>query len=153
VYLKPGDLISRVKESGAPTIAYTYTEPTIFYEYMLETAKLAKAAGLKNIMHSSGYINEEPLKGLCKYLDAANIDLKGFSEEYYADMSMGALAPVLRTLQILKKEGVHLEITNLIISGYNDDLDTIAKMCAWIKDNLGRIRRYISPGFFPCINF
>ena len=136
-YLEPQDLIRQVKESRSTTIAYTYTEPTIFYEYMLETAKLAKAQGIRNIMHSAGYVNEAPLKGLAKYLDAANIDLKGFSDEYYSKMSEGTLEPVLRSLKVLKEEGVHLEITNLILTGFNDDENSIIKMCLWIKENLG----------------
>jgi len=136
-YIEPADLIAQVVKSGAPSIAFTYTEPTIFYEYMLETAKLAKEKGIKNTMHSNGYINEEPLRQLCKYMDAANIDLKGFSEDYYSKVCEATLAPVLESLKILKEEGVHLEITNLVLPGYNDDLKTIKKMCVWIKENLG----------------
>jgi len=136
-YLEPAELVKRVKASGRPTIAYTYSEPTIFYEYMLETAKLAKEQGIRNIMHSNGYINEEPLRALAKYLDAANIDLKGFTNDFYAKMSQGTLDPVLSSLKVLKSEGVHLEITNLVLSGYNDDEDSVIKMCLWIKDNLG----------------
>ncbi len=149
VYLEPEDLIKRLKDSGSPSIAYTYTEPTIFYEYMLDTAKLAQACGTKNVMHSAGYINEKPLRQLCKYLDAANIDLKGFSEDYYANMSQGALEPVLRTLKILREEGVHVEITNLVLSGYNDDSESIVKMCLWIKDNLGPDTPLHFSRFFP----
>lgn len=137
VYLEPPDLIKRAKESGAPTIAYTYSEPTIFYEYMFDIAKLAKKEGIRNIMHSAGHINEEPLRQLCKYLDAANIDLKGFSQEYYNEISLGNLDSVLRTLKILRQEGVWVEITNLILPGYNDDEAIIRKMCLWIKENLG----------------
>ena len=136
-YIEPEQLVQKAINSGRNIIAYTYTEPVIFYEYMLETAKLAKQAGLKNIMHSSGYVNEAPLRQLAKYLDAANIDLKGFSEDYYSQLSEGTLAPVLKSLQVLKEEGVHLEITNLILPGYNDDTDTLIKMCLWIKENLG----------------
>jgi pyruvate formate lyase activating enzyme len=136
-YLNPQELVTLAKKSGRPTIAYTYTEPTIFYEYMFETAQLAKIQGIKNIMHSNGYINEEPLRQLAKYLDAANIDLKGFTDEYYAKLTEGSLEPVLKSLKILKEEGVHLEITNLVISGYNDDFEVIRKMCLWIKENLG----------------
>jgi pyruvate formate lyase activating enzyme len=136
-YLEPAELVKKVKTSGRPTIAYTYTEPTIFYEYMLDTAKLAKEQGIRNIMHSNGYINEEPLRKLAKYLDAANIDLKGFTNDYYAKMTEGALEPVLLALKVLKEEGVHLEITNLVLSGYNDDEDSVIKMCLWIKENLG----------------
>jgi len=136
-YLEPKELVARVKESGCPVIAYTYSEPTIFYEYMLDTARLAREQGLKNIMHSAGYINEAPLRQLAKYLDAANIDLKGFTNDYYSKMSEATLEPVLRTLKVLKEEGVHLEITNLVLPGYNDDAASITKMCLWIKENLG----------------
>jgi len=138
VYLAPQDLVNKAKEAGSPTIAYTYTEPTIFYEYMLDTAKLAKAqGGIRNVMHSCGYINEAPLRQLAKYLDAANIDLKGFSEEFYAKLSEASLEPVLKSLKVLKEEGVHVEITNLILFGFNDDETLITKMCVWIKENLG----------------
>ena len=148
-YIEPADLVRKVKESGSPTIAYTYTEPTIFYEYMLETAKLAKEQGIKNIMHSNGYINAEPLRQLAKYLDAANIDLKGFTNDFYAQLSEGTLEPVLNSLKILKQEGVHLEITNLILPGYNDDAETIRRMCLWIKENLGEDTPLHFSRFFP----
>jgi len=137
IYIEPADLITKVKASGRKIIAYTYTEPTIFYEYMLEIAKLARAQGIINIMHSNGYINEEPLRKLAKYLDAANIDLKGFTEDYYFKLSEGTLEPVLKALRVLKEERVHLEITNLILPGYNDAEEQIIAMCLWIKDNLG----------------
>ena len=148
-YIEPKELVEKALESGAPTIAYTYTEPTIFYEYMLETAKLAKQRGLRNMMHSNGYIQEVPLRQLCKYLDAANIDLKGFSDEYYAKLTEGTLEPVLRSLKILREVGVHLEITNLILPGFNDDEETIKKMCLWIKDNLGVNTPVHFGRFFP----
>lgn len=137
-YLEPEGLVRLAQASARPVIAYTYSEPTIFYEYMLETAIAAKNAGIRNVMHSNGYINVEPLRKLAKYLDAANIDLKGFSGEYYGSLTEGTLEPVLVSLKILKDEGVHIEITNLILSGYNDDPEAIKKMCLWIKDNLGR---------------
>ena len=149
VYLEPKDLVKKVLASHSPTIAYTYSEPTIFYEYMIETAKEAKANGIHNVMHSSGYINEEPLRGLAPYLDAANIDLKGFSNEYYDRLSEGTLEPVLRTLKILREEGVHVEITNLILPGFNDDEAMIKKMCLWIKDNLGADTPLHFSRFFP----
>jgi len=136
-YLEPAELIKKVKDSGRGIIAYTYNEPIIFFEYMLDTAKLAKSQDLRNVMHSNGYINPEPLRELSKYLDAANIDLKGFTDDYYAKLSEGSLEPVLNSLKVLKEEGVHLEITNLVISGYNDNTDIIKKMCLWIKENLG----------------
>jgi pyruvate formate lyase activating enzyme len=135
--LSPADLVDAALRSGAKSIAYTYSEPTIFYEYMFDCAKIAHEKGLRNVYHSNGYINEEPLKALAPYLDAANIDLKGMSEEYYADMSDGSLAPVLRTLKILHDAGVHVEITTLVIPGRNDDPAMIKKECEWIRDNLG----------------
>jgi pyruvate formate lyase activating enzyme len=135
--LSPEQVVALAVSYECPSIAYTYTEPTIFYEYMLDTAKLAKKAGIKNVMHSCGYINPKPLKELLKYMDAANIDLKGFSEEYYEEMCFGRLEPVLTTLKTVREEGVWLEITNLIVPGKNDDPKMIRKMVKWIKKNLG----------------
>lgn len=135
--LMPEDIVKLAKTYRCDSIAYTYSEPTNFYEYMLDTAKLAHKVGLKNVYHSNGFINEKPLRKLCPYLDAADIDLKGFSDEFYEKMSQASLAPVLRTLKILKDENVHLEITNLIVPGENDSPEMIRKMCEWIKENLG----------------
>ncbi|MEE8637795.1 MAG: AmmeMemoRadiSam system radical SAM enzyme [Candidatus Margulisiibacteriota bacterium] len=135
--LSPEQIVALAKKYNCPSIAYTYTEPTIFYEYMLDTAKLARKTGIKNVMHSCGYINPKPLKELLKYMDAANIDLKAFSEEYYQEMCFGRLEPVLTTLKVIKEEGVWLEITNLIVPGKNDDPKMIRKMVKWIKKNLG----------------
>ncbi len=136
-WLSPQKVVELTQKNECPSIAYTYSEPTNFYEYMIETAKLARKAGVKNTIHSNGYINPKPLKALCKYLDAANIDLKGFTEEFYQELCGGRLEPVLQSLKILKEEGVWLEITNLIIPTKNDDLKTIKKMCEWIRDSLG----------------
>jgi pyruvate formate lyase activating enzyme len=149
VHIEPSELVKKIKESGSPTIAYTYTEPTIFFEYMLETAKLAKKEGIRNVMHSCGFINEEPLRELAKYLDAANIDLKGFSDDYYRELTEGSLEPVLNSLKVLKEEGVHIEITNLILPGYNDSDEMLIKMCLWIKDNLGPDTPVHFSRFFP----
>ncbi|MFA5402415.1 MAG: AmmeMemoRadiSam system radical SAM enzyme [Candidatus Omnitrophota bacterium] len=148
-YLEPLELAGKAKASGSPTIAYTYSEPTVFYEYMLEIARLARERGIKNIMHSNGYINEAPLRVLAKYLDAANIDLKGFSDEYYAKFTESSLEPVLNSLKVLKEEGVHIEITTLLLPGFNDDEATLKKMCLWIKDNLGADTPLHFSRFFP----
>jgi pyruvate formate lyase activating enzyme len=105
---------------------------------MLDISKLARAKGLRNGMHTCGYINREPLEELLKYMDAVNVDLKGFSEDFYRRMGAFAeLKPVLETLKTVKKAGVWLEITNLIIPGQNDDPKEIRAMCEWIRDNLG----------------
>lgn len=130
-------IIQKAKEMNALSIAYTYVEPTIFYEYMVDTGVLVKKAGLLNVMHSNGFINPSPLRNLCKILDAANIDLKSFNENFYQELCSGELSPVLETLKILKSEKVHVEITNLVIPTKNDQLSEIKEMCLWIKRELG----------------
>jgi len=147
--LPPEKVVALAKKAGSRSIAYTYVEPTIFFEYMTDTASLARKEGILNVYHSNGFINPGPLKELCRVLDAANIDLKGFTEEYYSNMSQGHLAPVLQTLKTLKNEGVHLEITNLMIPTKNDDVDTVRKMCAWIKSELGADTPVHFSRFYP----
>ena len=147
--LPPEKVVALAKKAGSRSIAYTYVEPTIFFEYMMDTAKLAKKEGILNVYHSNGFINPVPLKELCRVLDAANIDLKGFTEEYYSSMTQGYLAPVLQTLKTLKHEGVHLEITNLVIPTKNDDADTVGKMCSWIKSELGADTPVHFSRFYP----
>jgi pyruvate formate lyase activating enzyme len=133
----PELIVKKAKEIHARSIAYTYVEPTIFYEYMYDIAELAKKAGLLNVTHSNGFINPAPLRNLCRVLDAANIDLKGFSESFYRELCSGELGPVLETLKILKSEKVHLEITNLMIPTKNDEISMVREMCLWIKKELG----------------
>jgi len=134
--MSPAQVVEAAKLSGSATIAYTYTEPTVFYEYMLDIARLAREAGILNVMHSSGFINEEPLRQVCKYLDAANIDLKG-SDKFYTDFCLGTRSDVLRSLKILKEEGVWIEITYLLIPTLNDSDEYIKETAVWIRDNLG----------------
>lgn len=134
--LLPEDIVRLAKSTGSDTIAYTYTEPTVFYEYMLDIAKLVQQTDMLNVMHSAGFINEEPLRELCRYIDAANIDLKG-SDKFYDELCLGRRADVLRTLQILKEEGVFVEITYLIIPTLNDNMDYVKETCQWIKEHLG----------------
>jgi len=135
--LSPEQIVDMALKSGSKSIAYTYNEPTVFYEYMLDCAKLARKKGLKNVWVTCGYINPDPLRELCQYLDVGRVDLKGFSDEFYKKIAGAELAPVLRTLKILKEEKVWIEIINLIIPGYNDDIREIKEMCLWIKNNLG----------------
>lgn len=136
-YLPPDAVLELTQQYKTPTISFTYTEPTVFYEYMYDIAKLAKSKGIRILFHSNGGMSEEPLRELLKYTDAVTIDLKGFSEDVYRKTYSSELAPVLRTLKIIKEEGIWLEIVNLIIPSINDDFDDIKKMCIWIKDNLG----------------
>ncbi|MBW1797433.1 MAG: AmmeMemoRadiSam system radical SAM enzyme [Deltaproteobacteria bacterium] len=135
--IPPEVMVSKAKEMGARSIAYTYAEPTIYYEYMSDIASLAKKEGLLNVIHSNGFINEAPLRNLCKVLDAAQIDLKGFTETFYSELSNGKLDPVLKTLKVLRQEKIHLEITNLVIPTKNDEMSVVKEMCLWIKRELG----------------
>lgn len=118
-------------------VAFTYNEPFTFYEFLLETTQLAKLKGLKNVVVSNGYINKEPLKRLLPTIDAFNIDLKAFSEEFYQQQTKGKLKPVLESLKTIAKSEAHLEITNLIIPGLNDDKITFGNMVKWIVAELG----------------
>jgi len=145
----PEMIVKKAKEVEARSVAYTYVEPTIFYEYMMDICQLVKKAGLLNVCHSNGFINPEPLKNLCKVMDAANIDLKGFTEAFYRDVCSGELTPVLETLKTLKKEKVHLEITNLVIPTQNDDLPGLKEMCLWIKKELGADTPMHFSRFYP----
>ena len=133
--LMPEEVIKACIAAKCESIAYTYSEPTTFYEYAYETAKLAKEQKIHNLWKSNGYINEKPLRQLCKVLDAANIDLKIYDEEIYKKLSSGKLTPVLRTLKVLREEGVWLEITNLVIPTWTDNFDTIKRMCEWLCAN------------------
>lgn len=137
IYLPPEKVVEYAEKYKCPSIAYTYSEPVNFYEYMIDTAKIAKKKGIKNIVHTAGFINPEPLDQLCKYVDAVNVDLKGFNNDFYRNLCEGELDVVLNTLKILKKNGIWIEITNLIIPNYNDNPEEIRKMCIWIKENLG----------------
>jgi pyruvate formate lyase activating enzyme len=147
--VSPEMIVKMAKEVGAHSVAYTYVEPTIFYEYMVDICQLAKKADLLNVCHSNGFINPEPLKNLCKVMDAANIDLKGFTEAFYRDLCSGELNPVLETLKTLKKEKVHLEVTNLVIPTQNDDLSGIKEMCLWVKRELGADTPIHFSRFYP----
>ncbi len=135
--LSPREVVDAALRSGSESIAYTYTEPTIFFEYMRDTARLAHKAGLKNVWITCGYIEEEPLRELCKYIDAANVDLKGFSNKFYREYTSGTVEPVLQTFRILKEEGVWTELTNLVIPGANDSPQDISNLCAWVVEKIG----------------
>jgi pyruvate formate lyase activating enzyme len=145
----PETVVKKAKQMGAHSVAYSYVEPTIFFEYMLETARLTKKGGLLNVMHTNGFINEVPLRTLCKMLDAAQVDLKAFTESFYSELCAGALTPVLESLKIMKQEKVHIEITNLIIPTKNDNMSEVREMCLWIKDELGATTPIHFNRFYP----
>lgn len=149
MYVEPEKIVRLALENKCKSISYTYTEPVTAIEYIIDIAKLARKVGLKNIIVSNGYINEKPLLDLCKYIDAANIDLKGFNESFYKKNCFGSLKPVLKTLKILKDNGIWIEITNLIIPRLNDNLKEIDKMCKWIRTSLGSEIPLHFSRFFP----
>lgn len=133
--LSPDDVVALCLKHHCPGIAYTYTEPLTYLEYISDTARLAHEAGLWNILVTAGYVCQEPLADLLPYLDAANVDLKSFSDNIYLRVSGGHLQPVLDTILAMHDAGVWVELTNLVIPGINDDMQMIRRMCRWIADN------------------
>jgi pyruvate formate lyase activating enzyme len=133
--LSPQEVVKECIASGCRSIAYTYSEPVTFYEYVFETATLAKKAGIKNVVKSNGYINPEPLKNLCSVIDAADIDLKAFTDSTYLKLTGGKLQPVLDSLKVYKEMGIWLEITNLVVPTWTDNISEIRSMCKWLSDN------------------
>jgi len=136
-HLLPGDLVTMARQRECRTIAHTYTEPVVFTEYVLDCARTGKEKNIPSVMISNGFINEEPMRDLCRYLGAVKIDLKAFTEEFYEKYCSGSLQPVLDTLVLLKTLGVWLEIVVLIIPGLNDGPDEINRMTRWIHRELG----------------
>ncbi len=124
-------------ENKAPTIAYTYSEPTIFYEYMYDIASQGKKKGIKSAMITGGYIEKEPLQNLLPLMDAIKVDLKGIREDYYKNIVNGELKPVLDALVQIKKSGVWLEIVYLVVPTLNDSDAEFGELAKWIKTNLG----------------
>jgi pyruvate formate lyase activating enzyme len=145
----PQQIVDAALKNGSKSIAYTYSEPVVFYEFVLNTAKLAKINGLRNIIVTSGFINPEPLKELAPYIDVFKIDLKGFNEKYYKQTCGAPLQPVLDTLILLRREGKFVEIVNLIVPGLNDGQKEIEKMCKWIYSNLGKDTPVFFSRFHP----
>jgi pyruvate formate lyase activating enzyme len=133
--LSPKDIVALCQKHHCPGIAYTYTEPLTYIEYIIDCARLAHEAGLWNILVTAGYVCQEPLSDLLPYLDAANIDLKSFSDDIYNKVSGGHLQPVLDTILAMHEAGVWIELTNLVIPGVNDDMDMIRQMCRWLVEN------------------
>jgi len=137
--LPPKKVVEEAIKTGCRSIAYTYTEPTIFFEYAQETAKLAQKKGLKNVFVTNGYQTPETIKEMAKFVDAANIDLKSFSEEFYQQVCGGRLAHVLNSIKLMHQAGIWLEITTLVVPGQNDsekELAQIAQFLAKIDRNI-----------------
>jgi pyruvate formate lyase activating enzyme len=147
--IPPDEIVKRAVQSGCRSVSYTYTEPTIFFEYALETARLATGAGLKNIFVTNGYITPEALDAIAPYLDAANIDLKGFSPDFYAKVVGGRVEEVLDCIRDYRRHGIWLEITTLVIPGENDDRSQLEGIASFIADELGPDVPWHISRFFP----
>jgi len=156
----PEELVQIALRDNCTSIHFTYTEPTVFYEYMYDVARKAREKGLVTAFHSNGAMNPKPLKELLKHMDAVTIDLKSFSDEFYEyvaeQVTSGTFTPsappleaVLKTLKTIREEGVWLEVVNLVIPTLNDDVDKIREMCTWIRDNLGEDVPLHFTRFFP----
>jgi pyruvate formate lyase activating enzyme len=136
-YVAPAKLAEAAKARGAQVVAFTYNEPTVFAEYMLDVATEAHRRGLRSVLVSCGFMTEIPLKDLCGALDAIKIDLKGFSEQFYHEVSGASLAPVLRSITQVARSGVHLEIVNLVVPTLNDGERSIADLARWLASEAG----------------
>jgi len=137
VDLPPARLVEIAKARKVPTLAFTYNEPIVFYEYMHDAAKRARAAGIGSVMISNGYIEAKPLRQVCRHLTGVKVDFKAFSEAFYRDICQGKLKEVLETLLLIKKIGIHLELVVLVIPTLNDSEKELTGMAKWIVKNLG----------------
>lgn len=147
--LPPRMIIKKAIAAGCRSVSYTYTEPTIFYEYAYDTAKLAHEAGLKNVFVTNGYITKEALSHISPLLDAANIDLKGFSDRFYREVVHAMLGEVLDSIIQYKKMGIWIEITTLVIPDWNDSDEDLRAIARFIVENLGRDTPWHVSAFYP----
>jgi len=134
--ITPDQVVELTRQYNCQGVSYTYNEPTIWHEFSYDSAKLAKKAGLYTCYVTNGYISEEPLKELSYYLDAMNIDVKAFNDDFYKKICKSHLEPVLNTCVLAKELEIHIELTYLVIPGYNDSLDEVRKFCKWIVEKL-----------------
>jgi pyruvate formate lyase activating enzyme len=135
--VSPEGVVEAALKSGCESIAFTYSEPVVFYEYLLDIAKQARAKGLKTVVVSNGYINPEPLRELLRYVDAYKVDFKAFNEVFYEDLTGGSMEPVLKAMKIIRESGVWLEVVTLLVTGRNDSEEEVRALCRWIHENLG----------------
>ncbi len=148
-FLPPQKVVEMTERYFCPSIAYTYTDPIVYYEYTYDIAVLARARGIRNVLVTAGYINPAPWKKLLQYVDAANIDLKGITEKFYREVCSATLKPILDALVAAREHGIILEITNLLIPTLNDDPKDIKDLVLWIRNNLGTDVPLHFSGFHP----
>lgn len=147
--ISPKEIVQKAKDTGCKSIAYTYTEPTVFFEYALDTMKEAHKNNIKNVWVTNGFMSEKCLEKIFPFLDAAAVDLKSFSNNFYQDICSGRLKPVLRNLKTIKEKGVWLEIITLIIPGENDTPAELKKIAEFIHNELGPSTPWHVSGFRP----
>jgi pyruvate formate lyase activating enzyme len=148
--LSPGELVERaVSIAGNTGLAFTYNEPGIWFEYVTDSARLAAAAGLRNVMVTNGYMNRGPLEELTGVIDAFNIDLKAFNNDFYRRFTGATIQPVMEAIQTVASSGRHLEITTLILPGLNDSEDEMRQEASWIAENAGRSVPLHLSRYFP----
>ncbi len=145
---RPGQIVAAARAAGCRSIAYTYTEPTIFFELALETSRLAVTAGLRNLFVTNGYMTREALELVAPVLHGANVDLKSFSDRYYRKVCGATLAPVLETIRAMRELGVWVEVTTLVIPGLNDGDDELAALAGWLASLDPDMPWHVS-AFFP----
>ncbi|HVN96405.1 MAG TPA: AmmeMemoRadiSam system radical SAM enzyme [Syntrophorhabdaceae bacterium] len=143
------EVVVSASHAGCKSISYTYTEPTIFYEYAFDIAQLAREKGIYNNFVTNGYIEDEPLRAIKPYLDAANIDLKGFDESFYKKICKAELSKVLDTIRTYRKLDIWIELTTLIIPGYNDKEEALRAIARFIMDELGPQVPWHVSAFYP----
>lgn len=147
--MTPADIVDNALAAGCQSIAYTYTEPSVFFELAFDTARLAKKRGLLNLFVTNGYMSEDLVTLAAPYLDAANVDLKAFNDAFYRTYCKARLEPVKQTLKCLRQAGVLVEVTTLLIPGLNDDPGELAAMARFIADDLGRETPWHVSRFHP----
>jgi len=145
----PERLIAEANKYKCPSIAYTYTDPIVYYEYTYDSAKLAHETGIRNVLVTAGYVNEEPWKKLLQHVDAANIDLKAITEDFYREVCSATLKPVQNALILAKASEILVEVTNLVIPTLNDEPEQMRELARWIKMNLGADTPLHFSGFYP----
>jgi pyruvate formate lyase activating enzyme len=145
----PQKVAALARQYRCASIAYTYTEPIVYYEYTYDTAKLAKEAGIRNALVTAGYINEGPWRELLRHVDAARVDLKSMSDAFYRDVCSAALKPVQNTLVVARSMGVHVEVVNLVIPTLNDAPEQVQELSRWVRANLGPETPLHFSGFAP----
>jgi pyruvate formate lyase activating enzyme len=136
-FVAPGEIVDSASEQRSPIIAFTYNEPTIFMEYLADTASLAKKRKIRCVMVSCGFMNSEPLQEMCSLLDAIKIDLKGYSEDFYRNVCSAELKPVLNSIRQIAKSGIHLEIVNLVVPTLNDSDKMMSGLVDWVAGEIG----------------